>query len=132
VFVGVQVLQWSQAQPAAIGVLDEPQGKQVAAAGLKLKGWALDPAGVESVQVHVGSLQRPATYAQASPAAGTLRVETIYPGYPDAGRPGFTLDLAPEDLAQAGAPNPVLLRIEVKNRNGVVTEVDRRYLQFTQ
>jgi hypothetical protein len=130
-FVGLQVVQWSQAQPAAIGVLDEPQGKQVPA-GLKLKGWALDPAGVESVQVHVGSLQRPATYHEAGPAGGTLRVETIYPGYPDAERPGFILDLTPEDLAQAGAPNPLLLRIEVKNRNGVVTEVDRRYLQFTQ
>ena len=131
VFVGMQVLQWSQAQPAAIGVLDEPQGKQVSAAGFKLNGWALDPAGVESVQVHVGNLQRPATYQQVSPVPGALRIETIHPGYPDAERPGFILNLGPEDLARAGAPNPVLLRIEVKNRNGVVTEVDRRYLQFT-
>ena len=117
--------EWLEAQPLAIGVLDEPAGRKVPATGLALRGWALHPQGVESVEVQAGSLKRNAQYGVASPV-----IEPLYPGYPDAARSKFSLDLNAEELTQAGAPNPVPLVIRVKSRNGTVTEVDRRNLEF--
>jgi hypothetical protein len=118
-------LEWFEAQPLAIGVLDEPAGRKVPAAGLQLRGWALHPQGVESVEVQAGSLKRNAQYGVASPV-----IEPLYPGYPDAARSKFSLDVTAEELTQAGAPNPLPLVIRVKGRNGTVTEVDRRALEF--
>jgi hypothetical protein len=43
---------------------------------------------------------------------------------------GYTLDLTREDLEKAGAPNPLTLRVFVQGKNGALTEIDRRNLEF--
>lgn len=118
-------VRWAEAQPLALGVLDAPAGREVAPSGLALRGWALDPAGVESVQVEIGALKREATIGIASPA-----LREALPGYPDAAQGNFALDLGADDLARAGAPQPLLLRITARGRGGAVTEIDRRRLEF--
>jgi hypothetical protein len=118
-------LQWAGPQPLALGVLDEPAGRKASASGLALRGWGLDPQGVEAVEVQAGTVKRNARYGIASPD-----IEAIFPGLPDASRARFSLDLTAEDLAQAGAPNRVALAVRVKGRGGAVTEIDRRNLDF--
>jgi len=123
-------MSWAGSQPAGLGVLDQPAGRQVPATGLQLRGWALDPSGVAAVKVRVGTLERDARVGEASPERGMLRVASIHSGYPDATRAGFALDLTADDLAKAGAPNPLTLRVMVQGKSGAVTEIDRRNLVF--
>ena len=118
-------LRWAQAQPLALGVVDAPAGREAVPSGLALRGWALDPTGVESVQVEIGALKREATIGIASPA-----LREALPGYPDAAQGNFALDLGADDLARAGAPQPLPLRITARGRGGAVTEIDRRRLEF--
>jgi hypothetical protein len=120
-------MQWWESQPLALGVLDEPAGKKVSPAELKLRGWALDPQGVESVEVQAGASKVNAQYGIAS----DKDIGPLFPGYPDAARSRFSLDLNADALTLAGAPNPVTLVIRVKSRNGTMTEIDRRNLEFT-
>jgi len=117
---------WAQVQPLAIAVLDQPVGRKAAATGLQLRGWALDPFGVESVDVELGKVHKPARYGEPSP-----ELRAIFPGYPDGAYARFVLELGAEELAQAIAANETTLRILVRNRHGIVTEVDRRRLDFT-
>ncbi len=124
-YAGFAALQWAGPQPLAIGVLDEPAGRKASASGLVLRGWGLDPQGVEAVEVQAGTVKRNAHYGIASPD-----IEANFPGLPDAARSRFSLDLTAEDLAQAGAPNRVALVVRVKGRGGAVTEIDRRNLDF--
>jgi hypothetical protein len=126
------IFGWMQSQPLALGVMDQPAGRDIPVAPLKVQGWALDASGIESVTVHAGEVKKAARIGLPSPVQGMLRVETFYPGYPDAARAGYEADFTAEELTQAGAPNPVALRIEVKGRNGAAIEVDRRNLRFTQ
>jgi len=132
VFGCIAAMAWLASQPRGTGVLDQPAGRQVPAGGVQLRGWALDPSGVEAVKVRVGTLERAARIGEPSPSTGVLSVATSYPGYPDAKRAGFALDLSRDDLAQAGAPNPLTMRVLVQGKNGAVTEIDRRNLEFTQ
>jgi hypothetical protein len=129
-FACIVVLAWARAQPGAIGVLDQPSGRQVSANGLELRGWALDPSGLQSVKVRVGTLEREARLLEPSPEVGLLRVASIYPGYDDSAHGGFVLALSRDELAQAGAPNPLTLRVLAQGKNGAVTEIDRRNLVF--
>jgi hypothetical protein len=123
-------LSWARSQPAALGVLDQPEGRQVPASGVPLRGWAVDPSGVEAVKVRIGTLERDARVGEASPVRSMLSVAAIHSGYPDAARAGFALDLTADDLAKAGAPNPLTMRVLVKGKGGAVTEIDRRNLVF--
>lgn len=123
-------LGWAAAQPRAVGALDQPAARQVSAGGVELRGWALDPSGVQSVKVRVGTLEREAKLSEPSPATGLQRVASVYATYPDRDRAGFVLALSRDDLAQAGAPNPLTLRVLVQGANGAVTEIDRRNLVF--
>jgi hypothetical protein len=113
-----------------MGVLDQPEGRQVPASGVQLRGWAVDPSGVEAVKVRIGTLERDARVGEPSPQRGMLRVASIHSGYPDAARAGFALDLSADDLAKAGAPNPLTMRVLVQGKGGAVTEIDRRNLVF--
>lgn len=124
-------MSWTGSQPGGLGVLDQPAGRQVPASGLQVRGWAVDPSGVEAVKVRVGTLERAARVGEPSPERGMLRVASIHSGYPDAARAGFALDLTADDLAKAGAPNPLTMRVLVQGKNGAVTEIDRRNLVFS-
>ena len=123
----VAEFRWAQTEPLAIGLLEQPDGRSVPSSGVQLRGWALDPFGVESVQVEAGSLRRTARFGEPSPD-----LQASIPAYPDAARSRFTLDLGGEELAQAGAPKELTLRVLVKSRAGPVTEIDRRRLEFAQ
>jgi hypothetical protein len=123
VLAGVMALAWGERQGLAMGALDEPAGKQAPSTGLKVSGWALDPYGVEIVQVQLGKLERTARYGEARPD-----IEATYPRYPDAHGAGFALDLTADELAKAGAPGELPLRIIVKSRSGAVTEIGERQI----
>jgi hypothetical protein len=124
-------MHWIYSQPAGDGVLDAPAGRTVPANGFALRGWALEPSGVAAVTARVGTIEKSARIGEPSPTAGLLRVESIHSGYPDAKTAGFALDLTAEDLAKAGAPNPLTMRILVHGKNGAITEIDRRNLEFS-
>jgi hypothetical protein len=125
-FACVQALRWARSQPLALGVMDAPAGREVpAAGGLAVRGWALDPFGVESVEIVLGPLRKT---VQPDISSGDLHA--VHPGYPGSARGRFALDLTPEDLRQAGAPNPLALRAIVHGRGGSTTEVDARRLVF--
>ncbi|MEP7068362.1 MAG: hypothetical protein ABI789_03940 [Usitatibacter sp.] len=121
----VMAWRWAQPLPLAIGVLDLPRDRQGTLPALQIRGWALDPFGVDSVQVELGALRREARIGGES-----LALRSIYPGYPDGARGGFALDLGEEDLRKAGAPEALPMRITVRSRAGGVTEIDRRRLEF--
>ena len=121
VVAGFMALAWGERQGLAMGALEEPAGRQAPSTGLKVSGWALDPYGVEIVQVQLGTLERTARYGEPRPD-----IEATYPRYPDAHGARFALDLTADDLAKAGAPGELLLRVLVKSRSGVVTEIEQR------
>ena len=119
-------LGWATAQPLVVGALDAPASRIVApGAPLQLRGWAVDPSGVESVVVEAGTLHRDAKVSESSPVS-----KRAFPGYPDSDGAGFSLELSAADLAQAGAPEPLTLRVLAKSRAGPTMEVDRRRLEF--
>jgi hypothetical protein len=125
-------MHWMYSQPNGDGVLDAPAAGKVPASGFALRGWAVEPSGVETVKVRIGSIEKTARVGEPSPVAGLLRVERIHSAYPDAKNAGFALDLTADDLAKAGAPNPLTMRVFVHGKNGAITEIDRRNLEFTQ
>ncbi len=117
--------RWAQVQPLAIGALEFPAGREATLPVLRLHGWVLDPVGVESVQVEVGKLKR-----QVQPDEDSPDLRATYPGYPDRARARFTVELVAADLAAAGAPEELPLRITVRGVDGAVSEIDRRRLDF--
>jgi hypothetical protein len=118
-------LRWAEVQPLAIGALELPPGREGTAAPLKLQGWALDPRGVESVQIELGKLKRQVQIGEDSP-----ELAAAYPGYPDRAHGRFVLELGAADLAAAGAPEEQPMRITVRSAGGAVTEIDRRRVEF--
>ena len=112
-------------QPLAIGALEFPAGREATLPVLRLHGWVLDPVGVESVQVEIGKLKR-----QVQPDEDSPDLRATYPGYPDRARARFTVELVAADLAAAGAPEELPLRITVRGVDGAVSEIDRRRLDF--
>jgi hypothetical protein len=130
IFGAITAQAWLVKQGGAVGVLEQPAGRYVPPAGFALRGWALEPSGVESVMVQVGSLEKAARIGEATPEAGLQRVDSRYAGYPNAKTAGFAVDLSAEELVKAGAPNPLTLRILVTGKNGTTTEIDRRNLEF--
>ena len=118
-------IRWAKGEPLAIGVLDEPAGRSYnAGAPLTIRGWALDPFGVESVTADVGGIRTDLALDAATPD-----LHLMFPSYPESARAGFRAQFAPKDLAKAGAAGPPTLRLFVKSRTGAVTEVDRRRLE---
>ena len=101
--------------PLAFGVIDVPEGRLSRDAPV-LRGWALDPQGVERIEIVVGDARVAARHGVEK--AG---LERVYPSLPQAGRGGFeaTLDAA---TLQPDAP----VKVIVVNARGVRTEIDRR------
>jgi hypothetical protein len=123
-------VHWVRGQAAGIGELEQPAGRHVPASGFALRGWALEPSGVEGVKIQVGSIEKAARIGEASPDNGLRRVGSMFAGYPEAKSAGFAVDLGADELAKAGAPNPLTMRVFVQGRNGATTEIDRRNLEF--
>lgn len=121
----VMALRWAETQPLAVGVLDLPLDREGTLPQLKIRGWALDPFGIDSIEVELGKLKR-----QAAIDGASADLKSLFPGYPGGERGRFSLDLGPDDLARAGAPEELPMRIRAKSRSGAVTEIDRRRLEF--
>jgi len=111
--------QWALRQPLALGAVEEPTTLQVPRDSLVLKGWAVDPGGVAAVRFQAGSYSGWIGPDRLLPSWKTARIHGAYPG---AGRAWFEFPVPPEWLTQP----EVRLRVEVENRSGVVTEIDRR------
>ena len=94
-----------------------------AGAALKVRGWAIDPAGVESVTVTLGKIERVATLGQA-----TDRAKRAFPSYADADVAGFATEFTAAEIGRAGSAEPVAMRVLVKSRAGPTMEIDRRRL----
>ncbi|HET9470891.1 MAG TPA: hypothetical protein VFO24_07275, partial [Usitatibacter sp.] len=91
----VAAIGWARAQPIARGALDAPAGREVPAGPLAVAGWAVDPFGVEAVEVAIGPVRRTVHPDIASPD-----VQAALPGYPDSPRARFALELSAEELRQ--------------------------------
>jgi hypothetical protein len=90
------------------GVIDRPRENEEVAPGSWGFGWALDDAGVACVTVSSDS---------GPPAACVIHgsfpgVDTIYPKFPDAARPGFGFSIP------ALPPGPHVLTIEITGKDG--------------
>ncbi len=124
--VTVLAVRWARDQPLSLGMLDEPAGRKVApGAGLTLRGWAIDPFGVDSVIVDLAGVATP-----LRPALDSYALKQVFPGYPDSAHASFSLELSSADLARASTAGPPTLRILVKSRTGATTQVDRRRLEI--
>ena len=116
-------LAWAEAQPLAIGFVEQPPARQASGAGFSVSGWVLDPSGVEAVRVHLGTIAKDARYGELRPD-----IRAAYPGYPDSGGAWFKLDLTKEELERAGAPGELRMRVVVRGRGGAATQIDHRTL----
>lgn len=116
---------WARTQPLAIGLLDQPVGRNVVpGAALKVSGWALDPSGIDSVVIRLGKIERAAALGEPSPA-----VKVLFPSYPGADKAGFEAQFTADEVAQAAASaGPVSLRALARSRAGPAMEIDRREL----
>jgi hypothetical protein len=120
--------QW----PLARGVIDTPQTRQLGAGDYALRGWAIDPFGVDGVQIAAYEAAGAATPRAVwevpanRPKTGSLgdSLQRYYPTYPGSADGGFAFDV-PRDVPAGGAP---CLVTRVRNRLGVMTEIDRRCL----
>jgi len=118
-------IHWAKGQPLAIGVLDEPAARTFAPnAPLALRGWALDPFGVESVTADASGTRTDLVLDKPTPD-----LRNMFPSYPDSAHAGFQAQIPALDLAKAGAAGPPTLRLLVKSRTGATTEADRRRLE---
>ncbi len=119
-------LNWAVAQPLAIGTIDVPE-RHVIAPGtpLSVRGWALDPSGIESVAVETGTSRRDSHSGESVPG-----LKRSFPGYPDVDGAGFSVTLRPDELTQPGSTDAVTLRILAKSRAGPTMVVDQRRLEF--
>jgi len=117
---------WARAQPLAVGAIEEPSGRSASpGSALSVRGWAIDPAGVESVTIELGNVSRTVAVDKSTP-----RVKLAFPSYPDAAGAGFAAEFTAAELARAGAPEPIILRAVARSRAGPSMEVDRRSLEF--
>ncbi len=74
-----------------IGSVDIPGSDAVRGPGITVSGWALDPAGIQGVEMRIAGRVFGARYGTARPDVSAVRA-----GYPDSAAPGFeiTADLA--------------------------------------
>jgi len=123
----VGAIRWARGQPLALGVLDEPAGREIRVAGTVLRGWVLDPFGVEEVELRLGAVRRPVPFGNVVKKG----LEPLYPSYPDAARAGFVVELGAAELSGAFPEGQGELAIAVRSRTGAVTQVERRRLRLT-
>ncbi len=128
------IASWSGARqwPLARGVIDLPVSRRFDGAVYAIRGWALDPFGVTAIRVaayggwdsRIPSATWEATLGLPKTGPEGESLERYFPTYPDSANGGFALDIPRTALP----PNAHCLRTRVRNRLGVVTEIDRRCL----
>ncbi len=102
-----------------VGWIDTPAAEAVVADSVRVSGWALDPGGIDRVEIRVDGRTMQARYGLARPDIAQAK-----PGYPDAVRAGFDYTVSLDDASLQRH------RIEVVavNRAGVATVLGRKSL----
>ena len=67
-----------------IGAVDAPEAEAIVGTTLRITGWALDPAGIKSVEIRVDGRPHAANYGVPRPD-----VAAVKPGFPDSAAAGF-------------------------------------------
>lgn len=102
-----------------VGAVDTPAGEVIIGTAIHVTGWALDPAGVLSVEIRLDGRPHPARYGIARPD-----VAQVKPGYPDSAEPGFAFD---GDFAPLEVGRHELIVVAI-NRAGAETVLARKSL----
>src|SRR5213083_984066 len=77
----------SAAASAPIGAIDAPSSEAIVGTAVHISGWALDPAGIRDVEIHVDGRRFAARYGIPRPD-----VAQVKSGYPDSAASGFAFD----------------------------------------
>jgi hypothetical protein len=107
------------AAPTTIGFVDSPAAEAVAGTRITITGWALDPAGISGVAVHVDGVPHAADIGIARPDVAQAK-----PGFPDSARAGFAFEGDFADLS----PSRHEVAVVATNRAGVATVLARKSL----
>ena len=105
--------------PTTVGFLDKPEAEGAVGTRIAITGWALDPAGIGGVAVHVDGVPHAANIGIARPDVAQAK-----PGYPDSARAGFAFD---GDFSHL-SPQRHEVTVVATNRAGVSTVLARRSL----
>jgi len=105
--------------PGTIGSVDTPSAEATIGTAVRVTGWALDPAGVRSVEIRVDGQPHPARYGISRPDVAQAKPD--YPGAADSGF-AFEGDFAPL------SPGRHELAIVAINRAGAETQIAKRSL----
>jgi len=105
--------------PGTIGAVDAPADEAVVGATMRVSGWALDPAGIRTVEIRLDGHAYPARYGIAR-----VDVAQIKPGYPDSAESGFSFE------ENFGPLDPARHEVAVVaiNRQGAETVLARKSL----
>jgi len=107
------------AAPATVGFVDSPAVEAVAGTRIAITGWALDPAGISGIAVHVDGVPHAATIGIARPDVAQAK-----PGFPDSARAGFAFE---GDFAGL-SPQRHEIAVVATNRAGLSTVLARKSL----
>jgi hypothetical protein len=105
------------AVPTTIGFVDSPSTEAVAGTRIAINGWALDPAGISGVAVHVDGVPHAATIGIARPDVAQAK-----PGFPDSAKAGFAFEGDFADLS----PQRHEVAVVATNRAGASTVLARK------
>jgi hypothetical protein len=133
IVIGLWLYHLAARSPMAHGIVDEPKTRQLGGNAYSMRGWAVDPFGVQRVRVGIydgWDARTPRSEWSAAvglPVQGQHgeSVDRYYPTYPGADRSGFAVEIPRAALLTA----PSCLRTRVENAKGVLTEIDRRCIQ---
>ena len=118
------VAAWRQ-QPLAVGVVDEPERNRHSTPIVRLHGWAMDPFGPVKAVTVIDGKTRVESRPWQHPADPTgIALARVFPTYHDPGTARFEITI---DTTPYGG-KPIALRTYARNRDGVLTEIDRRTL----
>lgn len=106
-----------------IGWVDAPEGEAIVGPKIYIKGWALDPAGIEGVEVRFDGKPYPARY-------GIVRADVARakPGFPDSAASGFEFTGDFSDELAARSPGRHELSIVAIGRRGGETLLATKFL----
>ena len=114
-----------QAQPLAVGVVDEPESNRIAAPIVYLHGWAMDPFSATQAYSIVNGKTRIAAKPWKHPVDPRgVELARVFPTYRDPATARFEIAI---DTGPYGN-QPIAVRTFARNRDGVTTEIDRRVL----
>jgi hypothetical protein len=105
--------------PGTIGAVDAPADEAIIGTAMRISGWALDPAGIRTVEIRLDGQPYPARYGIAR-----ADVALVKPGYPDSAEPGFSFE---SNFAQL-EPSRHEIAIVAVNRQGSETVLARKSL----